>query len=75
MSNLYIRFKVTHILSQAEDKWKGKRGIISDELLEELVGKCSTEGCVFTCGPKGFMLAAKKYKFSYFKCISYILII
>ncbi|KAH0954678.1 hypothetical protein HN011_005271 [Eciton burchellii] len=54
------KFKVTHILSQAEDKWKGKRGIISDELLEELVGKCSTEGCVFTCGPKGFMLAAKK---------------
>lgn len=57
----FIRFKVTHILSQAGDKWEGRCGTVSDELLKELVGKCSSEGCVFTCGPKGFMLTAKKY--------------
>ncbi|KAL6448132.1 hypothetical protein ACFW04_000269 [Cataglyphis niger] len=54
------KFKVTHILSQARDKWEGRHGSISDELLKELVGECSSEGCVFTCGPKGFMLSAKK---------------
>lgn len=57
----FIRFKVTHILSQARDKWEGRHGSVSDELLKELVGECSSEGCVFICGPKGFMLSAKKY--------------
>ncbi|XP_011695461.1 PREDICTED: cytochrome b5 reductase 4 isoform X3 [Wasmannia auropunctata] len=54
------KFKITHILSQAGDKWEGRRGTVSDELLKELIGECSPEGCVFTCGPKGFMLSAKK---------------
>lgn len=54
------KFKVTHILSQAGDNWEGRRGTISDELLKELIGECSSEGCVFTCGPKGFVLSAKK---------------
>lgn len=58
---MFVRFKVTHILSQAGDKWKGRRGTVSDELLKELMGECSPEGCVFTCGPRGFMLSAKKY--------------
>ncbi|KMQ94077.1 cytochrome b5 reductase 4 [Lasius niger] len=55
------KFKVTHILSQAGDKWEGRRGTVSDELLKELIGECSSEGCVFMCGPKGFMISAKKY--------------
>ncbi|KYN07523.1 Cytochrome b5 reductase 4 [Cyphomyrmex costatus] len=54
------KFKVTHILSQAGDKWEGRRGTVSDKLLKELIGECSPEGCIFTCGPKGFMLSAKK---------------
>ncbi|EFN87531.1 cytochrome b5 reductase 4 isoform X2 [Harpegnathos saltator] len=54
------KFKVAHILSQAGDKWKGKRGVVSDELLKELIGEYSLDGCIFTCGPKGFMLSAKK---------------
>ncbi|TGZ49629.1 cytochrome b5 reductase 4 isoform X1 [Temnothorax longispinosus] len=54
------KFKVTHILSQAGDKWEGRRGTVSDKLLKELIGECSSEGCIFTCGPKGFMLSAKK---------------
>lgn len=55
------KFKVTHILSQAGDKWEGRRGTVSEKLLKELIGECSPEGCIFTCGPKGFMLSAKKY--------------
>ncbi|XP_011631411.1 cytochrome b5 reductase 4 isoform X2 [Pogonomyrmex barbatus] len=55
------KFKVTHILSQAGDKWEGRRGTVSGKLLNELIGECSPEGCVFTCGPKGFILSAKKY--------------
>lgn len=54
------KFKVTHILSQAGDKWEGRRGSVSDKLLKELIGECSTEGCILTCGPRGFMLSAKK---------------
>nr|XP_012235216.1 PREDICTED: cytochrome b5 reductase 4 isoform X1 [Linepithema humile]XP_012235225.1 PREDICTED: cytochrome b5 reductase 4 isoform X1 [Linepithema humile] len=54
------KFKVTHILSQAGNKWEGKRGTVSDGLLKELIGECSSEGCIFVCGPKGFMLSAKK---------------
>jgi len=61
ISYLFVRFKVTHILSQAGDKWEGRRGKVSDELLKELIGECSPEGCIFTCGPKGFMLSTKKY--------------
>lgn len=58
---MFVRFKIIHILSQAGDKWEGRRGTVSDELLKELIGECSPEGCIFTCGPKGFMLSAKKY--------------
>lgn len=54
------KLKVTHVLSQTGDKWKGRRGTVSDELLKELIGEYSPEGCVFTCGPRGFMLSAKK---------------
>lgn len=68
ISYLFVRFKVTHILSQAGDKWEGRRGTVSDELLKELIGEYSPEGCIFTCGPKGFMLSARKYVafFTYF---------
>ncbi|XP_014468819.1 PREDICTED: cytochrome b5 reductase 4 isoform X3 [Dinoponera quadriceps] len=54
------KFKITHILSQAGDKWEGRRGVVSDVLLRELIGEYSLEGCIFICGPKGFMLSAKK---------------
>ena len=55
-----FRLKVTYILSQPQDTWTGRRGLISQELLEELVGKNNFEGCVFTCGPPLFMQAARK---------------
>ncbi|KAK9308471.1 hypothetical protein QLX08_001624 [Tetragonisca angustula] len=55
------KLKVTYILSQPQDTWTGRRGLISQELLEELVGKNNFEGCVFTCGPPLFMQAARKY--------------
>ncbi|XP_047368677.1 cytochrome b5 reductase 4 isoform X1 [Vespa velutina] len=54
------KLKVTHILSQPSDSWKGRRGTISDELLNELIGNCSPHSCVFVCGPKGFLLSSRK---------------
>ncbi|XP_014599928.1 PREDICTED: cytochrome b5 reductase 4 isoform X1 [Polistes canadensis] len=54
------KLKVTHILSQAGELWNGRRGSISDELLKELIGNYSPDSCVFVCGPKGFMVSAKK---------------
>ncbi|PBC31547.1 Cytochrome b5 reductase [Apis cerana cerana] len=54
------KLKVTHILSQAESTWAGRRGTISDDLLKELVAETSPDACVFTCGPPGFIQSAKK---------------
>ncbi|XP_046836620.1 cytochrome b5 reductase 4 isoform X2 [Vespa crabro] len=54
------KLKVTHILSQPSDSWKGRRGTISDELLNELIGNCSPHSCVFVCGPKGFLVSSRK---------------
>ncbi|KOX68616.1 Cytochrome b5 reductase 4 [Melipona quadrifasciata] len=53
------KLKVTHILSQPRDTWTGIRGVVSYELLEELVGKCKPDECVFTCGPLPFMRATR----------------
>lgn len=53
------KLKVTHILSEASSTWTGKRGSVSDGLLEELVAKCTPDACVYLCGPWGFMQAAK----------------
>ncbi|XP_050472230.1 cytochrome b5 reductase 4 isoform X3 [Bombus huntii] len=53
------RLKVTHILSQAGDTWKGRRGTLSDYLLEELVATSKPYAFVYTCGPPGFILSAK----------------
>ncbi|XP_066597171.1 cytochrome b5 reductase 4 isoform X2 [Prorops nasuta] len=54
------KLKVTHILSQPLESWTGKTGKISDDLLKDLIGTSTSDGCVFTCGPKGFMETAKK---------------
>ncbi|XP_012247295.1 cytochrome b5 reductase 4 isoform X2 [Bombus impatiens] len=53
------RLKVTHILSQAADTWKGRRGSLSDYLLEELIGTGKNNAFVYTCGPAGFIQSAK----------------
>ncbi|KAG7209531.1 hypothetical protein KM043_015613 [Ampulex compressa] len=54
------KLRVTHILSKAGDTWEGRVGTVNDDLLKELVSDNSPEGCVFVCGPKGFMQTAKK---------------
>ncbi|KOX69461.1 Cytochrome b5 reductase 4, partial [Melipona quadrifasciata] len=51
--------KVTHILSQPKSTWTGRRGMVSHELLNELVGKNNPDACVFICGPSLFLQAAK----------------
>ncbi|XP_076228280.1 cytochrome b5 reductase 4 isoform X2 [Nomia melanderi] len=54
------RLKVTNILSQADSTWTGLRGTVSDDLLKQLIGEQNPEACIFTCGPRGFIQAAKK---------------
>ncbi|XP_003394638.2 cytochrome b5 reductase 4 isoform X3 [Bombus terrestris] len=53
------KLKVTHILSQAGDAWTGKRGTLSDDLLQELVGTSNPDAFVYTCGPQEFIQLAK----------------
>ncbi|XP_015113819.1 cytochrome b5 reductase 4 isoform X1 [Diachasma alloeum] len=53
------RLNVVHVLSQADENWGGRRGIVSEDLIKEVIGECNKQACVFTCGPKGFMTAAK----------------
>lgn len=57
---IVCRFKVHHVLSQAQESWSGKRGIVSVDLLKDFVGASDKQACVFTCGPKGFLTTAKQ---------------
>ncbi|XP_078045634.1 cytochrome b5 reductase 4 isoform X3 [Augochlora pura] len=54
------KLTVTHILSQADSNWTGTRGVVSDDLLKQMVGQQNPEACIFTCGPRGFIQAASK---------------
>ena len=54
-----FRLRVTHILSQPESTWTGRRGTLSNELVTELVGNCNPDACVFVCGPQLFLQAAR----------------
>ncbi|KAK1117182.1 hypothetical protein K0M31_016879 [Melipona bicolor] len=53
------KLEVTHILSQPKSTWTGRRGMVSDELLNELIGKNNPDACVFICGPRLFLQAAR----------------
>ncbi|XP_043516333.1 cytochrome b5 reductase 4-like [Frieseomelitta varia] len=53
------KLKVIHILSQPKSTWTGKRGMVSEGLLNNLVGKSQPDACVFTCGPRNFMQIAR----------------
>lgn len=59
-TSVRCRLKVTHILSQAEDEWPGRRGSLSDDILKELIATSTPDACVFTCGPREFTQFAKK---------------
>ncbi|XP_076379880.1 cytochrome b5 reductase 4 isoform X5 [Megalopta genalis] len=54
------KLTVMHILSQADSKWTGTRGVVSDNLLKQMVGQQNPEACIFTCGPRGFIQAVTK---------------
>ncbi|XP_043274618.1 cytochrome b5 reductase 4 isoform X2 [Venturia canescens] len=54
------KLSLTHVLSQPEESWQGRRGLVTESLLKELLGISSKESCVFICGPKAFMIAAKE---------------
>lgn len=59
-TSVRCRLKVTHILSQAGDAWTGRRGTLSDDLLQDLVGTSNPDAFVYTCGPQEFIQLAKK---------------
>ncbi|KAF3430484.1 hypothetical protein E2986_13914 [Frieseomelitta varia] len=52
---------IIHILSQPKSTWTGKRGMVSEGLLNNLVGKSQPDACVFTCGPRNFMQIARTH--------------
>ncbi|XP_015600480.1 cytochrome b5 reductase 4 isoform X2 [Cephus cinctus] len=54
------RLKVTHVLSQPDESWAGRRGTVSHELLKDLIGELSSQGCVFICGPEPFLKATRE---------------
>ncbi|KAJ5627984.1 Eukaryotic molybdopterin oxidoreductase, partial [Penicillium lividum] len=50
---------VVHTLSQASDKWVGRRGRISEDLIKEYV-TCQEESMVIICGPEAMEKSARK---------------
>ncbi|KAK0179940.1 hypothetical protein PV327_005635 [Microctonus hyperodae] len=54
------RLNVVHILSEPDDSWVGRRGKVSDVLLNELIGRAIKHSCIFTCGPIAFMTVARE---------------
>ncbi|KAK0094409.1 hypothetical protein PV326_010945 [Microctonus aethiopoides] len=55
------RLNVVHVLSESnDDSWTGRRGKVSDVLLNELIGRAIKHSCIFTCGPIAFMTIARE---------------
>ena len=50
-----FRLKFTDVLLQANDTWIGKRGILYEQLLIELIGKCSSKASTFLCEAPNLM--------------------
>ena len=50
----YFRLFVNHVLSSPESDWKGKKGRVNVDLLNEVVGKNIANAYFCICGPKEF---------------------
>eukprot|EP00461_Guttulinopsis_vulgaris_P004764 UN04766 len=51
------RFKVTYVIDQPEEGWKGPTGYINADLLNAVAGEPNPKHKVFVCGPPGMMEA------------------
>ena len=49
------RIRVTHILSQPGDDWKGEKGLVDAELLKRTLFPPGEGNAVFLCGPPGLI--------------------
>ena len=52
------RLKITHILSHPSDEWKGKKGHVDADLIQEVLFKPEEGTGVFLCGPPGMIQKA-----------------
>ncbi len=59
MQNEYPKLKVVHILSQAEEEWKGRAGYINNQLIKEEIPDYKQRK-FYICGPPAMVEAMKK---------------
>ena len=54
------KFRVQYVLSHADDKWKGHRGFVSDELVQKYLAPAAVDSKALLCGPPPMINAMKK---------------
>lgn len=52
------QLKVTHVLSHADDSWKGKTGHVNEDIIKESLFEPSEKSAVFLCGPPAMIQKA-----------------
>ena len=62
-SKCFFRLSVSHILSQASPNWKGLKGRINKQLVDELLPKPDSDKNILlcACGPTAFTEEALRY--------------
>lgn len=57
LATKYPNFKVEYIISQPEENttWKGHKGHITKELINNVMPQASSDNLILVCGPPGFM--------------------
>jgi nitrate reductase (NAD(P)H) len=52
------QLKVTHVLSHANDSWKGKTGHVNEDIIKQSLFEPSEKSAVFLCGPPAMIQKA-----------------
>jgi predicted ferric reductase len=56
-----LNLKVVHVLSEPDDAWTGRRGMLDEALLRELFGfDGAARWCYLLCGPQGMMESCER---------------
>lgn len=56
-----LNLKVVHVLSEPDDAWTGRRGMLDEALLRELFGfDGAARWCYLLCGPQGMMESCQR---------------
>lgn len=56
-SHLLGNFKVTYVLSQPSNNWRGEKGFVSKSLIQSKLPAPSNDVMIFVCGPPPMMKA------------------